>query len=461
MCLLAVWNSSCWEDVSLESLDGCQVGYITSDGRSWNDPYLPAHLLSRDIYTSTPVCHTHDSPNLDIFQLYRPSTYISQCPQQQNTLVKWRIASTPVPAPSIYTVFTSRPSLYTPDEGVSRKPSASVHAPNASHTVHVTTQSQYKPSQPPKRQCQCHVCSHPPSTQGPQSSSLGILIQASIAALNAANPAHPTAAACGPPCLANIAPVKHPAAAPFAMSFLALSPSMPHSIPLNNAPTVPKFLAVLNERAPMSLKPMRTCCRQGREETGVVVAPAVWKGVSYAICCREGWGVSFGLGGGGGGGRGGEGGAYRGHEDAKEAAEAEAGDARHGGFGVARFHGVCELRVGKVSLYGFGRQDGGGHTHLTFGSLGLKPPPPPPPAAGPVPGKFMVIELNVAALISAAASGLGLVVVVVAGGDSRGVVGWSLSCAERLSRLGAKSLSRNMFLPPLTAKMFGVTLASP
>lgn len=129
MCLLAVWNSSCWEDVSLESLDGCQVGYITSDGRSWNDPYLPAHLLSRDIYTSTPVCHTHDSPNLDIFQLYRPSTYISQCPQQQNTLVKWRIASTPVPAPSIYTVFTSRPSLYTPDEGVSRKPSASVHAP--------------------------------------------------------------------------------------------------------------------------------------------------------------------------------------------------------------------------------------------------------------------------------------------------------------------------------------------
>lgn len=36
-----------------------------------------------------------------------------------------------------------------------------------------------------------------------------------------------------------------------------------------------------------------------------------------------------------------------------------------------------------------------------------------------------------------------------------GVVGWSLSCAERLSQLGAKSLSRNMFLPPLTAKMFG------
>src|SRR5690349_5683601 len=54
----------------------------------------------------------------------------------------------------------------------------------------------------------------PPFQPPPQSSSFGILIHASIAALKAANPAHPTAAACGPPLRARIAPVRQPAATP-------------------------------------------------------------------------------------------------------------------------------------------------------------------------------------------------------------------------------------------------------
>jgi hypothetical protein len=52
-------------------------------------------------------------------------------------------------------------------------------------------------------------------------SSAGMRIYASIAAENAAKPAHPSAAACGPPPLAKNPPVKHPAATPFPRSFFA------------------------------------------------------------------------------------------------------------------------------------------------------------------------------------------------------------------------------------------------
>jgi hypothetical protein len=52
-------------------------------------------------------------------------------------------------------------------------------------------------------------------------SSAGMRIYASIAAENAAKPAHPSAAACGPPPLARKPPVKHPAATPFPRSFFA------------------------------------------------------------------------------------------------------------------------------------------------------------------------------------------------------------------------------------------------
>jgi hypothetical protein len=54
-------------------------------------------------------------------------------------------------------------------------------------------------------------------------SSLGIRKYASIAALNAAKPAHPKAAACGPAFAASTPPVIQPAATPFLISFFARS----------------------------------------------------------------------------------------------------------------------------------------------------------------------------------------------------------------------------------------------
>lgn len=100
-------------------------------------------------------------------------------------------------------------------------------------------------------------------------SSDGMRIYASMAALNAAKPAHPAAAACGPAFAPRIPPVIQPAVTLLVRSFFARSPSMQHSVPEYRAPTMPKFFAEDHERAPMSLKPWRSCWRQGRS--------AIWR----------------------------------------------------------------------------------------------------------------------------------------------------------------------------------------
>jgi hypothetical protein len=106
-------------------------------------------------------------------------------------------------------------------------------------------------------------------------SSLGLRIQASIAALKAAKPAQPSAAPDGPPDRPRMAPVTHPAATPLVMSFLARSPSIPHSMPENSAPTVAKPLALLHDRRPISRKPCASCCRSGSDVMSVTAAPAL------------------------------------------------------------------------------------------------------------------------------------------------------------------------------------------
>lgn len=110
-----------------------------------------------------------------------------------------------------------------------------------------------------------------------------------MAALKAAKPAQPTAAAWGPALLASIPPVIQPAATPFLMSFFAryyidvkiseapagfkqsmmTTPSMQHSVPAKIAPTSPKFFAELKDLVPISLNPLRSCSRVER----------------WAICC--------------------------------------------------------------------------------------------------------------------------------------------------------------------------------
>jgi hypothetical protein len=82
---------------------------------------------------------------------------------------------------------------------------------------------------------------HPTYAIGLLLSSSGILIYASIAALNTAKPAHPTTTACGPAFLAKIPPVIHPPATPLYKSFFARRPSIAHSVPLKIAPTLAKF----------------------------------------------------------------------------------------------------------------------------------------------------------------------------------------------------------------------------
>lgn len=96
-------------------------------------------------------------------------------------------------------------------------------------------------------------------------SSDSILMYESIAALNAAKPAQPTAIACGPPPFARNAPVMHPAATPLLSSFFALKPSITHSVPANSAPMYPKFFAELNEALPISLNPILSCSFNGIE----------------------------------------------------------------------------------------------------------------------------------------------------------------------------------------------------
>lgn len=95
----------------------------------------------------------------------------------------------------------------------------------------------------------------------------GMRIYASIAALNAAKPTQPAAAACGPALAPKIPPVMQPAAMPFLMSFFARSPSMQHSVPEKRAPTMPKFFADDHDREPISFKPRRSCSRHGRLES--------------------------------------------------------------------------------------------------------------------------------------------------------------------------------------------------
>lgn len=113
-------------------------------------------------------------------------------------------------------------------------------------------------------------------------SSLGCLMYASIAALNAANAAQPPTTACGPAFLARMPPVRHPAAMPLTRSFFARRPSMPHSIPENRPPTLPKFFAMLQDRVPMSLKPILSCWRRGSEVTaGWPLAP--WRGLPKGV----------------------------------------------------------------------------------------------------------------------------------------------------------------------------------
>lgn len=109
--------------------------------------------------------------------------------------------------------------------------------------------------------------SNAPST--PRTQSPGILMYESMAALNAAKPAQPTRAACGPAFAPSMPPVMHPAAMPFVRSFFArycsliyqrlsphssfqkrhrgmiITPSMQHSVPANMAPINPKFFAEL------------------------------------------------------------------------------------------------------------------------------------------------------------------------------------------------------------------------
>jgi hypothetical protein len=118
------------------------------------------------------------------------------------------------------------------------------------------------------------------STSPSNHSSFGILNHASIAALNAAKPAHPMAMAWGPPFLASTPPVRQPAAMPLVMSFFALNPSIPHSMPLNNAPTVPKPFAVDQDRLPMSRKPEASCFRSGKEDRGTLV---FWPDTEVAV----------------------------------------------------------------------------------------------------------------------------------------------------------------------------------
>jgi len=55
---------------------------------------------------------------------------------------------------------------------------------------------------------------------------------------------------------------------------------MQHSVPENIAPTIPKFLAELHERTPISLNPLRSCSFSGSD---VNVDPGPDMGVSYDI----------------------------------------------------------------------------------------------------------------------------------------------------------------------------------
>ena len=109
----------------------------------------------------------------------------------------------------------------------------------------------------------------------------GMRIYASMAALNAAKPAHPRAVACGPALYARAPPVKHPAATLFWRSDFALKPSIQHSVPAYMAPMRAKFFADERERDPMSFMPARSCSRKGSEEMA-------WdwgvKEESYDIC---------------------------------------------------------------------------------------------------------------------------------------------------------------------------------
>jgi len=106
-------------------------------------------------------------------------------------------------------------------------------------------------------------------------SSSGIRIYASIAAEKTAKPAHPTTTAWGPAFRARMPPVKHPPATPLYKSFLALSPSIAHSVPLNMAPTLAKFLPEDREDLYMSRRPARSCWRRGRSVMGMVAPPPV------------------------------------------------------------------------------------------------------------------------------------------------------------------------------------------
>ena len=100
-----------------------------------------------------------------------------------------------------------------------------------------------------------------------------------MAAENTANPAHPTAAACGPAFLANTPPVIQPPATPFHMSFFALRPSIVHSVPLNIAPTLAKLRPLESEERYMSFRPARSCWRRGRSVRGTLAVGLVMEGV--------------------------------------------------------------------------------------------------------------------------------------------------------------------------------------
>ena len=116
-------------------------------------------------------------------------------------------------------------------------------------------------------QCNAALCNHPAvKPRIPRTTQSPDRMYVSIAALNAAKPAHPSAAACGPAFAPNAPPVMHPAATPFVTSFFARScilvshsmstrgfashpeksshtPSIPHSVKAKIIPTVPKPLA--------------------------------------------------------------------------------------------------------------------------------------------------------------------------------------------------------------------------
>ena len=73
-----------------------------------------------------------------------------------------------------------------------------------------------------------------------------------MAVENAANPAHPKAAACGPARKPSIPPVMHPAIVPLDKVVFPRCDSIRHSVAENIAPTTAKFLAYEPARDLMS-----------------------------------------------------------------------------------------------------------------------------------------------------------------------------------------------------------------